>query len=36
MKSFIDWYKDVSGGEEPPKGHVSGEWFAEKGVAHDR
>lgn len=32
MKSFIDWYKDVSGGEEPPKGHVSGKWFAEKGL----
>ena len=32
MKSFIDWYKDVSGGEEPPKGNVSGEWFAKKGL----
>lgn len=32
MKSFIDWYKDVSGGEELPKGNISGKWFAEKGL----
>lgn len=29
MKSFIDWYKDASGGLEPPHGNISGEWFVE-------
>ena len=32
MKSFIDWYKDVSGGHEPPQGNIPYEWFLERNL----
>ena len=30
MKSFSEWLKD--NGEELPKGDISGEWFAKRGL----
>lgn len=32
MKSFTDWYKDVSGGHEPPHRNIPYEWFAERNL----
>lgn len=32
MKTFFDWYKDVSGGQEPPQKEITEEWFRERGL----
>ena len=32
MKSFIDWYKDVSGGHVPPQKNIPYKWFTERGL----
>lgn len=32
MKSFTEWYKDVSGGHEPPHGNIPYEWFLERNL----
>lgn len=32
MKTFFDWYKNVSGGDEAPKGNINGAWFSERGL----
>lgn len=32
MKSFTDWYKDASGGHEPPYEIFPCEWFVERGL----
>lgn len=32
MKSFTEWYKDVSGGQELPHGNIPYEWFAKRGL----